>query len=127
MQCARCRKTKPEVELTVNSKRVRNDGTVGISMICRPCNTERVRAYRNTKEGKEAVRRAVDRYEGDNPGRRKAWVKARSIDLQPCEECGTEENVHRHHPDISKPMKVEFLCAKHHKRRHLALTNNISI
>lgn len=33
---------------------------------------------------------------------------------KPCEKCGTKKNVHAHHPDYSKPLKVAWVCAIHH-------------
>lgn len=38
--------------------------------------------------------------------------------LQPCEICGSTENVHGHHPDYSKPLEVCWLCASCHQRLH---------
>lgn len=37
---------------------------------------------------------------------------------QPCERCGTEDKVHAHHDDYSKPLEVRWLCPPHHKERH---------
>ena len=36
---------------------------------------------------------------------------------QPCEVCG-EVKVEAHHEDYSKPLEVNWLCEKHHKRRN---------
>ncbi|UOF80573.1 putative hnhc nuclease [Caudoviricetes sp.] len=40
------------------------------------------------------------------------------IAIKPCEVCGTDNKVHRHHDDYSKPLQVRFLCPKHHKAIH---------
>ena len=77
-------------------------------------NTDRARKYRQTEAGKAATRAAVKRYEKKNQERRKAWMLAQSIEKKPCEVC-QEPNTHRHHPDITKPLEVVFLCPKHHK------------
>jgi len=35
-----------------------------------------------------------------------------------CEECGSTENLERHHPDYSKPLETQTLCrACHLKKR----------
>jgi hypothetical protein len=38
--------------------------------------------------------------------------------LSPCEVCGTTENIHRHHPDYTRPEIINFLCRKHHNELH---------
>jgi len=35
----------------------------------------------------------------------------------PCEVCGSKK-VQGHHEDYSKPLKVRWLCPKHHKMEH---------
>lgn len=35
---------------------------------------------------------------------------------QPCRVCG--EKAHAHHPDYSKPLEVDRLCARHHSWEH---------
>lgn len=40
---------------------------------------------------------------------------------QPCEKCGTTENVVAHHEDYNKPLEVVWLCKFHHKERHAEL------
>ena len=75
------------------------------------------RAYYKTKNGKEAVKRAVKKYEAKNREKKKAWAARNYIELQPCVKCG-KEPTHRHHPDYDKPMEVVFLCPLHHKEVH---------
>lgn len=35
-----------------------------------------------------------------------------------CAICGSNGNIHAHHPDYSKPLEVIWLCASCHKRLH---------
>lgn len=84
----------------------------------REINTERARSYRATKNGAEAVRRAVIAYEARHPERRRAWMKAQKIKLRPCQKCGSQKNIHRHHPNIENPLEVVFLCARCHVAEH---------
>jgi len=37
---------------------------------------------------------------------------------QPCSQCGSKENLARHHPDYSKPKDVIILCRKCHAAAH---------
>lgn len=42
-------------------------------------------------------------------------VRSGKLIKQPCEVCGTTENIQSHHEDYSKPLEVKWLCRKHHK------------
>ena len=50
---------------------------------------------------------------------RKTWYNIRAGNLikKPCEVCG-EVKVQAHHEDYSKPLKVIWLCFKHHRELH---------
>jgi ribosomal protein S27AE len=37
---------------------------------------------------------------------------------QPCEKCGTSEDLQMHHEDYSKPLDVRWLCAECHQDEH---------
>jgi hypothetical protein len=50
----------------------------------------------------------------------KAKLKGRLVP-EPCEVCGTTENVEAHHPDYSKPLDVQWLCFTHHRELHYAM------
>lgn len=36
----------------------------------------------------------------------------------PCVACGSQENLHAHHADYTKPLDVTWYCALHHHRHH---------
>jgi protein-arginine kinase activator protein McsA len=84
---------------------------------CVRCNTEKYRKYRNTDNGKIAVKRAVKKYEGLHPERRAAWNACRELGTKPCEVCGVGKT-DKHHPDTSKQLDVVWLCRLHHKQAH---------
>lgn len=44
--------------------------------------------------------------------------EASKLKIQPCEICGTLNNIEKHHEDYSKPLKVRWLCAVHHRDIH---------
>lgn len=44
-------------------------------------------------------------------------VRMGKINKLPCEKCG-EIKVFAHHPDYSVPLKVVWLCLKHHREEH---------
>lgn len=91
---------------------------------CNPCNTSRIRAYRKTISGKEAIKRATKRYEEKNREKRVAWraVNQAGLKGRRCVSCGHTGLVHLHHPDYSKPLEVVPLCPKCHKDEHKSLS-----
>ena len=44
-------------------------------------------------------------------------IKAGRLVRQPCEICGSE-HVQAHHDDYSQPLKVRWLCTRHHADYH---------
>lgn len=111
MRCQHCKGTKNLYYIGTSSSGL-------LRYLCRSCNTERIRVYRKTPKGKEAIKRAVLKYETTHPERRSAWNKASILALKRCEVCGDSKS-HRHHPDITKPLAIQFLCPKHHKQAHM--------
>lgn len=49
-----------------------------------------------------------------------AALKAGKLVRQPCEVCGTTEDVQAHHDDYSKPLVVRWLCRPDHRAHHEA-------
>lgn len=103
------------------AKSVMADGSTRHYYMCTFHNAERRRKYYKTPAGKAKILGVIKRYGSDNPERRKAWTAAQQIPLEPCEVCGATKNVHRHHDDPKKQLEVMFLCALHHRRRHIEM------
>ena len=49
-------------------------------------------------------------------------IRSGKIVKQPCEVCGTLENVEAHHDDYSKPDDIRWLCRDHHRELHRILS-----
>ena len=45
----------------------------------------------------------------------------RAIPLVKCEECGSTNNLQRHHDDLSRPLDVKVLCQQCHTNRDMEL------
>ena len=63
------------------------------------------------------------KYKEKYPEKYAARLAAQSIPLQPCEVCGSTENIEKHHKDYSRPKDITFLCRKHHYERHIEIRN----
>jgi len=91
--------------------------------MCRNCNTKRLQKYRQTPEGKEAIKSAnKNYYEKNSEKHSNVWSKVKNIENEVCEVCG-EVKVDKHHYDYNKPLDVVFLCRKHHKEVHRIMNN----
>lgn len=44
---------------------------------------------------------------------------------EPCVKCGATVNIHAHHEDYYKPLKVIWFCHEHHSERHKAINEQI--
>lgn len=80
--------------------------------------------YRKTPRGRLAQIAKAKRMRLKYPEKYSARDKARyavktgKLKKKPCEVCKTTENIHGHHEDYSKPLDVNWLCAKHHRAKH---------
>ena len=78
---------------------------------------KKVRKYQ--KSHPEKVNKWVKRYREKNPEKIKAQNISRQIkDKQKCSVVGCNNIGEKHHPDYDKPLRVEWLCKKHHKEKH---------
>ena len=71
---------------------------------CRPCwrDYQRDPAERLRKSARNRAYRAL---------------KKGTLRRQRCRDCGAE-NAQMHHPDYREPLRVEWLCPKHHRMLH---------
>ncbi len=99
---------------------------------CNSCTNERKRNRRlalkleNPNFQEEERLKINKRYEEDlfhALKRRTREATARRIKVgllikQPCEVCGTNNNVQAHHDDYNDPMNIRWLCSWHHAEHH---------
>lgn len=137
-QCFKCARILPRSEFYRHPQM--GDGLLGK---CKECTKVDVRSNREAKL--ESYREYDRRRFSEDPARRLATyansraVKWRSPEKwraryelgnavrdgrvvpQPCQHCGTEEKIHGHHPDYSKPLDVTWLCVSCHFAEHRRL------
>lgn len=93
---------------------------------------KRTSAYHKTVRGKEASKRNAITQKILNPEKIKARRLLRSaiekgiIIREKCEHCGLDK-VHGHHDDYTKPLKVRWLCIKHHAEYHRRKRANLAV
>ncbi len=132
-RCFKCEETKPLSEFYAHPKM--KDGHLGK---CSDCTRIDVKSHRRLNESvqkydrtraklphrKANIQRVSDAWAVRNPQAHKAQtalhnaVRDGKIKREPCIFCGTEERIHGHHCDYSKPLEVTWLCAKCHHRYH---------
>lgn len=132
--CFRCGKTKPLSEFYRHPNMA--DGHLGK---CKVCTREDVRVHRrdhdhvreadkvrnSTPERRAHNRRTADAWRKRRPDAYRAQtavsnaVRDGRLKREPCETCGTEEDVHGHHEDYARPLDVTWLCARHHALLHV--------
>ena len=99
-ECSKCGETKPITEFNIRPDRPR-----GYRSECKKCQ------YKSQHKN-----RPPERYK---PYNRFHYAKKRGrlVSPQACEGCGkTGLLLQGHHPDYSKPLEVEWLCASCHNR-----------
>jgi len=115
-KCSRCQKLFERDEVIIYTR------TNGIPYFnCHTCNGKRAKAYRKTEAGKASVKKSITKYEKRNLLKRRAWEAAAKLPKKPCEVCGKDKHIHKHHDDYKKPLEVVYLCVVHHKARHRLL------
>lgn len=92
-------------------------------------NREKERLYRKNyyQEHREEALLKVKRFQIDEPEKYKARNSANyakkigKLQPKPCSVCGNLE-INMHHNNYSEPLKVVWLCRKHHKRLHIKMS-----
>lgn len=121
-KCSKCKNFLPETELVKYSKTPKKGGGFYQYYRCNPCNTEKMREYYKTEEGRkkvsQAVYRSVDKLRNKQNARSLLnwYLKKGKISKVQC-YCGNKKT-EAHHPDYSKPLEVIWLCRKHHSLLH---------
>lgn len=85
----------------------------------------KAKAWRLSDKGREAKLSYQREYRLNNPEKNKAHYLLQSavsagevIKPDNCSKCGDSGSIHGHHPDYSKPLRVEWLCAGCHITLH---------
>lgn len=140
LECKQCGVVKPEADFYVSSRSkckeciktcVRSNRAANIEYYReydrqRAGNPDRVaarEAYQETEKGREAILKGQRAYIERNHIKRAAHltlrnaVRDRRLIPIACEVCG-DEKTEAHHTDYSKPLMVNWLCAKHHRLLH---------
>lgn len=102
--------------------------------VCRPCKAERARQFRATKSGAESNARYLRDYIANNREKARAWNRVydavrlgRLAKPANCERCGeSNQRIHAHHEDYSKPLEVKWLCPVCHNIRHRELAMQVT-
>ena len=110
--------------MQVSKKRTRKDGTVAISYVCTPCNTEYHRERKKNLGAdyvREIYKRTYEKHKDKWIARAKARYAVKTGKLvkpTKCEGCELKKPLQGHHPDHSKPLEVIWLCSTCHAEEH---------
>lgn len=115
--CRTCDEEKSLDDFAVDRKA--RDGRCGE---CRSCAVDRATAWRKANPERFAAghKASRQRHNDRQNARGAVTVALRKGTLvrEPCEVCGTVENVHAHHDDYTKRLDVRWLCQTHHAEHH---------
>lgn len=134
-RCTKCEKIKKPSEFYADAH-LRD----GRSTQCKVCRNKNARVYRNRPEIRKKLRTYFVRYrqrpevaakiktrsrnyKQDNQPKIKAHatinnaIQAGRLVRQPCEICN-KPNAEAHHDDYTQPLRVRWLCHKHHVQHH---------
>lgn len=87
----------------------------------RETHAEEIRVYeREYSKNNRNIRREIEtRYKMRYPEKKKAHQLARSLPMESrCENCGHTQELQKHHPDYTQPLKIITLCKRCHTEAH---------
>lgn len=85
------------------------------------------KVYEKTDKFKAIHKVSSRNYIKSEPHKQKVrdLAKKQIVKLSVCKFCGATENLHRHHPDYSKPLNVITLCPSCHGKEHRKINDRI--
>lgn len=127
--CTRCGEEKP-----LDAFGPRRKAPDGREARCRECNRDKQREYRRTAPPERltpkriaARRERVRRWNLENKEKKRAHKKVEValengslIKPELCSRCARPGRIEAHHHDYSKPLEVEWICAKCHRHEHMS-------
>lgn len=122
--CSKCKTGPPDIKVSKTGKTQ--------YYRCNKCNTEKMRKYVKTKEGRKKVYDAVYRsikklqYKQDARYKIRDSIKSGKI-IRPkiCSVCNKKKIIEGHHPDYSKPLEVIWVCRKCHTVLDKNMVHNV--
>ena len=122
--CSGCYETKPATDFYRSA--INKDGLCGQ---CKICHNKQVSINKKNKKLLSYKQIAPNKkfWLQENKLKKKAHgdvayaILTGKLVRQPCERCGTTQNVVAHHEDYNKPLDVLWLCKYHHKERHMEI------
>lgn len=131
-KCSHCKKYLARGKVVKSSKQVRK-GKEYQYYVCVKCNSDRMRAYLKTDNGRRIVNRAVAKSMKLHATRQAARAKvnyhiAKGKIVRPkiCPKCNKRKKTEAHHTDYTKPLKVKFMCRQCHAVIHRKLEDKSS-
>lgn len=116
--CCKCFRKLPLGDFSKGGTR---NGKIRFRPYCRSCDAVKTKSYRARNAEKSRARSTNWRKNNLSKKAAEARVrealKAGKIQKLPCLICG-EIKVEGHHPDYNEPLKIQWLCKRHHMAWH---------
>lgn len=123
--CVKCKSISRLGPKPYSIAKSKNGDYVGY-YICNPCNTLRVKKYRDSKIGnintRKANKKSVFKHKAKQLTRYKvrgAIISGKLVRPDSCSKCNKKEKyIEGHHSDYEKPLSVTWLCKVCHSALH---------